>query len=92
MSSASEHQKCFLKIPEIFQKQNLNLPHAGNYLHSIYIALGIYKQSYCLVAKLCLTLPTPWTVARQAPLSDGFPGKNTGVGYSFSRGSSQSRD
>ena len=23
---------------------------------------------------------TPWTVAHQAPLSVGFPGKNTGVG------------
>ena len=23
---------------------------------------------------------TPWTVARQAPSSVGFPGKNTGVG------------
>ena len=42
-----------------------------------------------LVAKLCLTLVTPWTVARQAPLSMGFPRKNTGVGcISFSRGSS----
>ena len=27
---------------------------------------------YCLVAKLCRTLATPWTVARQAPLSVGF--------------------
>ena len=25
-----------------------------------------------LVAKLCLTLATPWTVAHQAPLSMGF--------------------
>ena len=25
-----------------------------------------------LVAKLCLTLAIPWTVARQAPLSMGF--------------------
>ena len=25
-----------------------------------------------LVAKLCWTLVTPWTVARQAPLSRGF--------------------
>ena len=24
---------------------------------------------------------TPWTVAYQAPLSTGLPGKNTGVGY-----------
>ena len=28
---------------------------------------------YCLVTKSCLTLRTPWTVARQAPLSMGFP-------------------
>ena len=34
----------------------------------------------CLVAKSCLTLVTPWTVAPQSPLSVGFPGKNTGVG------------
>ena len=27
---------------------------------------------YCLVVKLCLTLATPWTVARQAPLFMGF--------------------
>ena len=26
---------------------------------------------------------TPWTVARQAPLPMGFPGKNTGVGCHF---------
>ena len=32
------------------------------------------------VAKSCLTLATPWTVARQAPLSMDSPGKNTGVG------------
>ena len=27
----------------------------------------------CSVAKLCLTFTIPWTVARQAPLSMGFP-------------------
>ena len=32
------------------------------------------KLCYCCsVAKLCPTLMTPWTVARQAPLSMGFP-------------------
>ena len=35
-----------------------------------------------LVAKLRLTLATPWTVARQA-LSRDSPGKNTGVGCHF---------
>ena len=34
----------------------------------------------CLVAGLFVT---PWTVARQAPLSVGFPGKNTGLGCHF---------
>ena len=29
--------------------------------------------SCCLVAKSCLTLTTPWTVACQASLSMGFP-------------------
>ena len=36
-----------------------------------------------LVAKSCLTLATPWTVALQAPLSMDFPGKNAGVGCHF---------
>ena len=36
---------------------------------------------------------TPWTVACQAPLPMGFPGRNTGmVAISSSRGSSQPRD
>ena len=37
----------------------------------------------CLVTKLCPGLVTLWTVARQAPLSWDFPGKNTGVGCHF---------
>ena len=36
---------------------------------------------------------TVWSIARQAPLSMGFPRKNTGMGcISFSRGSSPPRD
>ena len=35
-----------------------------------------------LVLKSCPTLPTPCTVAHQAPLSKGFP-KNTGAGCHF---------
>ena len=39
-----------------------------------------------LVAQLCDSA-TPWTEAHQAPLSLGFPGKNTGVGcYAFLQG------
>ena len=33
------------KFPESSKKQNLNLLHSGNYLHSIYIVLGIICQS-----------------------------------------------
>ena len=39
-------------------------------------------QSVCQCAHSCLTA-TPWTVAHQAPLSMGFPGKNTGVSCHF---------
>ena len=37
-----------------------------------------------LVAKLCPTLATPWTVACQAPLSIGFSRQEYGVGCHFS--------
>ena len=36
----------------------------------------------CIVTNSWLCV-TPWTVARQAPLSMGFPGRNTGVGCHF---------
>ena len=36
-----------------------------------------------LVAKSCLTLVTPWIVVHHAPLSMGFPSRNTGVGCHF---------
>ena len=47
--------------------------------------LSVYNlQLLCLVAQPCPTLlVTPWTVACQAPLSMGFPAKNTGVGCPF---------
>ena len=35
------------------------------------------------MAKLCMTLVTPWTVACQTPLSMGFSGTNTGVSCHF---------
>ena len=45
------------------------------------------------VLQSCPTLCNPWTIARQAPPSMDFPGKNTGVvNISFSRGSSPLRD
>ena len=34
---------------------------------------NMWQVCVCLVAQLCLTLATPWTVAHQAPLSMGFP-------------------
>ena len=36
-----------------------------------------------LVARSCLTLVNPWTVACQAPLSWDFSGKNIGMGCHF---------
>ena len=36
-----------------------------------------------LVAKSCLTLATPWTVARQAPLSMGSPRHKYWSGWPF---------
>ena len=36
-----------------------------------------------LVAKSCLTLVTPWTVARQDPLSMDFPGRTTAMSCHF---------
>ena len=36
------------------------------------ISLSICHQVLCLAAQSCLTLCTPWTVARQAPLSMGI--------------------
>ena len=52
------------------------------FLLYIYIHIHVYKiyGGGGLVAKLCPTLVTSWTVAHQAPLSWDFPGKNTGVG------------
>ena len=39
--------------------------------------------SLSLVTKLCLTLATPWTVARQTPLSMGFSRQEYWSGLPF---------
>ena len=45
---------------------------------------SLHIHCCCLVFKLCLTLlESHGLLARQAPLSMGFPGKNTGVGCHF---------
>ena len=55
--------------------------------------LWIWVCCCCLVAESCLTLLWPWTTACQAPLSMGFPSKNTRVGCHFLfQGSSPPRD
>ena len=41
------------------------------------------SQGGGLLAKLCLTLVTPWTVACQAPLSMGFSRQETWSGLPF---------
>ena len=48
-------------------------------------ALRVQSRSpcCCLIAKSCLTLATPWTVAHQAPLSMGFPRQENWNGWPF---------
>ena len=46
--STSKGLKLFLKIPESPQKQNLNLLHAGNYLHLIYIVFTTIYIAFIL--------------------------------------------
>ena len=41
------------------------------------------RQCCCLVAKLCLTLAIPWTVAHQVTLSMGFPRQEYWSGLPF---------
>ena len=58
-----------------------------------YVPLNIYTYS-CLVAQSCRLFATPWTVARQAPLSMGILQARIleWVAYPFSRGSFQPRN
>ena len=46
-------------------------------------AFLLYGGGGDLVAKSCLTLATPWTVARQAPLSMGFSRQEYWSGLPF---------
>ena len=48
------------------------------------IMAGLCGGGGVLVIKSCLTLITPWTVARQAPLSMGFPRQEYGSELPFS--------
>ena len=41
-------KKYFFKNPESSKKPNLNLPHASNYLHSIYIVFTTIYISFTL--------------------------------------------
>ena len=44
------------KIPKCFKKKNLNLPHSGNYLPSIYIVLGFidYLDIFKVYRRMCV--------------------------------------
>ena len=42
-----------------------------------------YPPCSCSVAKSCLTLVIPWTLAHQAPLSKGFPRQEYWNGLPF---------
>ena len=76
------------------KKQQLELDmeqQTGSKLRKEYVKAGYCHPAYLiyiqsgdgLVAKSCLTLPTPWTVAHQAPLSMGFPRKEYWNGLPF---------
>ena len=49
-----------------------------------WLVLGLASSSSSVVAKSCLTLATPHTVARQAPRSTGFSRQEYWSGLSFS--------
>ena len=42
--SSNRGSKIYEKIPESSKKQNCNMLHTGNYLHSIYIVSGIISN------------------------------------------------
>ena len=50
---------------------------------SAFYILHVYIYTYCLVAKLCPTLVSLWTVACQAPLSVEFPKQEDWSGLPF---------
>ena len=63
---------------------NLHFP--SNCLDSVLSMEHNWGFPYCgggLVAKLCPTLETPWTIGHQAPLSMGFPRQEYGNGLPF---------
>ena len=63
------------KIMKIFSRTKVRAYTCGR-VHTLYDGDG-------LVAKLCPTLVTPWTVAHQAPLSMGFSRQEHWSGLPF---------
>ena len=64
----------------------MNLLHTGNYLHSIYIAVGVKRDLERQVKSLSHVqlFATPWIVACQAPPSRGFSRQEYWSGLPFS--------
>ena len=48
----------------------------------VFLAWLVLQHCVCLLSQVQF-FPTPWALAHQAPLSMGFPGKNTGVSCHF---------
>ena len=71
---------CHFLLQGIFLTQGSNpgLPHCSQTLYCL-----SYQGSPGLVAKSCLILTNPWTVACQNPFPWDSPGKNTWVGCQF---------
>ena len=70
------------------------LDHSSNLLETHFPLCIMDIKMFVLVAKLCPTLVTPWTVAHHASLYMGFSRQEywNGLPCPFSRGSFQSRD
>ena len=78
------------------ERGELALGEDGAYL-GVYLSVSLASQSFLLLLFSCsvisVSFQTPWTVARQAPLSAGFSRQeHEWVAMSFSRASSRPRD
>ena len=70
------------------QDTNIKFPILQKYVVEI-----VHLPPMCVNSVSVMSFETPWTVACKAPLSMGFLGKNSGVGYHFLlQGAFQPRD
>ena len=74
----------FFFFNQVYLFCNLGMKASWRYQVVLFLSCkALYGGGGGLVAKSCLTLATPWTVARQAPLSVGFPRQEYWIGLPF---------